>query len=173
MATPSHRPLPEPRLHPASGIPQPHRAGRRELLWRICIPADVWRPPHAAGRWHRAGEPMVYAAASPALAALEALAHRDGSDLRQPHRLGCIELPEGPQQMLREEELDPDWLHDEQATRAFGSAWLRGQTGLLLFVPSALVPDAYNVLINAGHPAWQPERLRNEVRAFRFDPRLF
>jgi RES domain-containing protein len=162
---------PRPQLEAIDGIPHSEQAAAA-LLWRICIPAEVWAPPHGGGRWSGPGEPMVYAALSPALAALEALAHRDGSDLRQPHRLGSIALPDGPRLWLRQSELEPGWLDREAQTRAFGSAWLRSMRSVLLFVPSALVPDACNVLVNAAHPDWQPQRLRGRVREFRFDPRL-
>lgn len=162
-----------PRLRPIRGRPRPHDAvGRRALLWRICPPGAIWSPGRSAGRWHAAGEPMVYAALSPALAALEALAHRDGGDLALAHRIGWAEPPAGSRLVLRETELPSGWLDDEHRTREFGSAWLASKRSLLLFVPSALVPHAYNVLINAAHPAWAPMRLRCGEDGYRFDRRL-
>ena len=48
---------------------------------------------HASGRWHRRGRPIVYAASSAALAALEVLVHVDPLDAPDDLRLLTIELP--------------------------------------------------------------------------------
>jgi RES domain-containing protein len=163
-----------PRARAIRGLPRGAPGiGTRPLLWRICIPATVWEPGEEAGRWHRAGEPMVYASLSPPLAALEALAQRDnGDEARQLHRLAAIELPPGPRRVLRAADLPRHWLEDECRSRAFGSAWIAGRRSALLFVPSVLVPHAYNALINAAHPDWQPDRLAACEWPFRFDRRL-
>jgi RES domain-containing protein len=164
----------------ASMLPQPRTVdafpvtasplGTADLLWRICIAAGkLWTPGHSAGRWHHAGEPMLYAAATPALAAIEALAQRDPADARKPHRIGCIEPPPGPWQII---DADVEVLQSEALTRSIGSAWLAGKESPLLFVCSVVVPFEFNVLINTGHPAWQPQALRCTEQPWRFDSRL-
>jgi RES domain-containing protein len=161
------------RLRPIVGIPQPKWArARSALLWRISIPADAWVSPASGGRWSQPGEPMIYASLSPALAVLEALAHRDGSDLSETHHLACIEAPRAPRLVLDAAALPSEWLQQGDRTRAIGSAWLQSRASVLLFVPSALVPDDYNVLVNAAHPDWQPGLLRGGNSDFCFDPRL-
>jgi RES domain-containing protein len=172
-STPSTRQA-APRARPIRGLPRASRElGDRPLLWRICIPATVWEPGDEAGRWHHAGEPMVYASLSPPLAALEALAQRDnGREARQRHRLACIGLPPGPRLVLRAADLPANWLDDEARTRDFGSGWIAGRTSALLFVPSVLVPHAYNALINTAHPDWQPQTLKAREWPFCFDRRL-
>jgi RES domain-containing protein len=144
--------------------------GRAELLWRICIAdGELWTPGRSAGRWHHAGEPMLYAAATPALAAIEALAQRDAEDARKPHRIGCMEPPPGPWHII---DAAADVLESEALTRSIGSEWLARRDSPLLFVRSVLVPFEFNVLINTAHPAWQPQRLSCDERDWRFDPRL-
>lgn len=173
-APPSPRDRGGPRARSIRSVPRAVPVpGDRPLLWRICIPATVWEPGEQAGRWHHAGEPVVYAALSPALAALEALAQRDdGREARQRHRLACIELPPGPHRVLHASELPERWLDDEQHTRAFGSGWIAAGESAVLFVPSVLVPHAYNALINTAHAQWQPARLPQHEWPFCFDPRL-
>jgi len=49
-------------------------------------------------------------------------------------------------------ELDRDWVENTQATRAIGDVWLAQGATALLTVPSAIVPETFNVLVNPAHP---------------------
>lgn len=47
----------------------------------------------------------------------------------------------------------PDWrVQDHQLCRRLGSAWLASERSCLLIVPSSVVPQEANVLINPNHP---------------------
>ena len=51
-----------------------------------------------------------------------------------------------------------------RASIQFGSAWIRSGTSALLRVPSVIVPDKYNVVINPLHPdsrAISASKIRN------------
>jgi RES domain-containing protein len=52
-----------------------------------------------------------------------------------------------------------------------GDSWVREGALLWLSVPSAIVPEEYNVLINPAHPAMREVRVTS-TRPFRFDQRL-
>ncbi len=53
-----------------------------------------------------------------------------------------------------------------------GSEWLREQRSLVLFVPSAVNPEEFNVLLNPFHP--EMGRVSEiESKPFRFDPRMW
>src|SRR5476649_1746626 len=70
-------------------------------------------------------------------------------------------------------ELPPSWLAEPAGltTIEFGDAWLAGGSATLLLVPSIIVPEEYNVLINPAHP--ESRRLKSEVlRQYIYDPRL-
>jgi RES domain-containing protein len=47
--------------------------------------------------------------------------------------------------------LPSDWPEKTEATRALGDAWLAADSSALLIVPSAIVPDTFNVLLNPAH----------------------
>jgi RES domain-containing protein len=45
-----------------------------------------------------------------------------------------------------------DWIENTQATRAIADVWLPQGITALLTVPSAIVPETFNVLVNPAHP---------------------
>jgi RES domain-containing protein len=47
--------------------------------------------------------------------------------------------------------LSPNWPEDLNATQAIGDRWLSERRSLLLQVPSVLVPETWNVLLNPQH----------------------
>jgi RES domain-containing protein len=71
------------------------------------------------------------------------------------------------------ETLDASWSVDPpgEATIRFGDAWLTAASSPLLVVPSVIVPEESNVLINPVHPAAAKIKASVE-RRFLFDGRL-
>jgi RES domain-containing protein len=125
------------------------------------------------GRWNRPGVPMVYAAQTRALAALESLAHFAGAERRIPFVTFEIEVPDALVVRLSPADLPDDWRTAEPrpSTQDLGSAWqLRGDSVALL-VPSALIPQEYCVLLNPEHPDTRKVMVRYPV-AFSFDERI-
>jgi RES domain-containing protein len=123
---------------------------------------------HAAGRWHEIGNPVVYFGATPAIAVLEKLAHVDIAFLPDDLVLACYEAD------LGEEHLPPQpaaQLHDLAFTRQKGVAFLQRAANSVLRVPSVVLPEESNLLLNPLHPEAQRLHLKAK-RPFRFDPRL-
>jgi RES domain-containing protein len=109
----------------------------------------------ASGRWHTRGRRVVYCAENPAAALLEILVHFEIEirDLPVRYRLLKISVPdEARVQRVSPDALHRDWLENIQATRATGDAWLAQGSPALLTVPSAIVPETVNVLLNPAHP---------------------
>ena len=52
---------------------------------------------------------------------------------------------------IETETLAPNWINDTTLTQDIGDRWLVEQRSLLLEVPSALVPETWNVLANPKH----------------------
>lgn len=109
---------------------------------------------------------MIYAAASPSLALLEVLVHLDLPPDLIPtdYMLLGIEVPDD----APFEEVD----EPPSAPQAVGDDFLIRGSALMLKVPSAVVPQESNALINPRHPAAVGLRLVAQA-PFRFDPRLF
>ena len=125
------------------------------------------------GRWHVQGIPVLYAGLSVEICALEKLAHT-GPILPADLVLVAIELP---QESGLYEEPDMGLLSGWEAlppgavSVKFGTNFLRSGRALGLIVPSALVPEARNLILNPLHPRFTEVSMRIE-RPFVFDRRL-
>lgn len=120
------------------------------------------------GRWNSPGRPMIYAAASPSLAVLEVLVHLDLPPELMPddYRLLSLDLPdEGPIEHIDQ---TPD---NDGARLAIGDRFLTQMASLALTVPSVVVPQERNTLINPRHPAAIGLRLLSN-EPFSLDARL-
>lgn len=125
------------------------------------------------GRWHARGLPVIYAGLSVEICALEKLAHT-GALLPADLQLVSLTLPDDA---ALYETAEPDGLPDWEAmppgaaSIAFGSDFLRSGRALGLIVPSAIVPEARNLIVNPLHPRFADVRFAVE-RRFVFDRRL-
>ncbi len=109
---------------------------------------------HTPGRWHTRGRRVVYCAQSPAAALLEILVHFeiDIQDLPVRYRLLKIEAPDDMQvERVLVNDLPKDWPEGTEVTRAVGDSWLTRGSAALLSMPSAIVPETFNVLLNPAH----------------------
>jgi len=93
------------------------------------------------------------------------------NQLPKSYRLMKAEAPDDLPKM-RFSALSEDWRQNETASRTLGDEWLGlGQTALLE-VPSAILPETINLLLNPGHAdAERVKVLWHE--AYPFDQRLF
>jgi RES domain-containing protein len=126
------------------------------------------------GRWNSDGIPAVYASEHLATAALEILVHADASDLVAAFVAIEVEMPDELLVRAPVETLPADWRATPAppACQRFGDAWLQGARGIGLVVPSAVIAESWNVIINPRHPAIS--RMSEQRRMpFTFDPRLF
>jgi len=128
------------------------------------------------GRWNSKGIELVYASTTIALATLETLAHLGDDIAIRNAFLVKISVPAAlwkKREIVEASELPPSWLAEPagSTTIEFGDAWLAGGSATLLLVPSIIVPEEYNALINPAHP--ESRRLKSEVlRQYIYDPRL-
>jgi RES domain-containing protein len=99
-------------------------------------------------RWNEPGDRAVYAAENRALAVVESLAHVPGLKGLPSHVMVELEIPGD----AIERPADAPPATDAAAARAFGSRWFREARSVALVVPSVVVPEEMNVVINAGHP---------------------
>ena len=126
------------------------------VLWRVsnCRTLDGVGGLYVSGRWHTKGHPIVYCTLNPATALLEILVHMEIDSEDRPERFQVLRI-EGPD-ALSIEEAEPDalpsnWVEDIVSTQSMGDLWLYERRSLLLKVPSVLVPETWNVLVNPQH----------------------
>lgn len=127
----------------------------------------------AGGRWNRPGDPVVYASASLALAAIETFVHLGDDALHIRFVHFRIEIPDSVAvQHCRRP--PPGWRAEppDEASMRLGSTWLRRGRSAVLEVPSAIVPSEMNYLLNPDHPDFRKIRL-GRPQPFVFDPRMW
>ena len=127
------------------------------------------------GRWHTRGRRVVYCAQSPAAALLEILVHFeiDIQDLPVRYRLLKIEVPDDVDvARVPPDQLPAGWPEKTEVTRALGDDWLAKGSAALLSVPSAIVPETFNLLLNPAHR--DAKRIAIvQAGEHAIDPRLF
>ena len=122
------------------------------------------------GRWNSPGRPLLYASESLALCLAECLVHVPGP-LPRDYMAFKILVPADSVEVLDAKELEGAWRADVAITRAIGDRWLAEGRCLALAVPSIVLPESTNVLLNPAHPlANRLEVVSQEP--FHFDPRL-
>ena len=150
-----------------------------DLLWRIA------RRPYAldrvgagardsGGRWNHPGTAVIYTGQSITIAALERLVHTSGVVPRD-LVLVRVELPDPHTAVTpAPADLPPDWrsLPPGPGSMTFGTQWARENRSLVLFVPSVVIPEALNGVLNPNHPEFSGVRMSIE-REFHYDPRIF
>ena len=125
-------------------------------------------------RWTSRGTPAVYAASHLSLAALEYLVHIDAEDAPDDLVAVRIGVPDDVSELAcAPASLPTDWQQTPSPPRcqAIGDDWARREEELLLRVPSVLVPEESNVLVNPMHPDAVGVRLIGS-RHFSYDVRL-
>lgn len=127
------------------------------VLWRISNHATLEGRGglSASARWHSEGRAIVYLSESPAAALLEKLVHLELNPARFPkaYRLLKAEAPDDVAiRTVTAVDLPKNWLSNEIATRTIGDEWLAARTTALLRVPSVIVPETFNFLLNPEHP---------------------
>lgn len=124
------------------------------------------------GRWNPEGIPVIYASASPSLAALEVLVHY--SVLPKNFVLTSISIPDSvlvtdvPEAVLTEGWNSPTPI---LATREYGRRWVEAGESLVLRVRSAIITAEANYVINEQHPDFKLLHF-GTPEPFHFDPRL-
>lgn len=124
------------------------------------------------GRWNSRGIAVVYASATRSLAALETLVHLNPPVLFN-YRILRIEFGEGLVERLEPVALPSDWKMEPPplSTRQLGDDWARSSRSAILAVPSVIIPDETNYLLNPTHPDFRKIAI-GQPADFAFDPRL-
>lgn len=124
------------------------------------------------GRWNSIGTHMVYTAGSASLAMLESLVHFGGRIVGDYCQL-ALEMPDDGIEVLDEKQLPANWRQNPapDPLKLFGDRFIQSHKALVLKVPSVLVPNESNFLINPKHAAFKEIRVLIQSK-IKFDERL-
>lgn len=125
-------------------------------------------------RWNTGGHFMIYTAGSRALACLENMVHRRGIGSDDLFRITLIDIPDDLKiKKVSKRKMPANWreyLH-YASCQAIGDAWLKDKGSAVLQVPSAIITEEYNYLINPQHT--DSYRIKvHAIEKFTFDERL-
>ncbi len=126
-------------------------------------------------RWNSKHTRMVYTSQSRALALLEITAHLNGIiEIPTDRYLVEIEIPDALKiQTLSIAELPKNWnAHPPSVlTQKLGDTFVQKLKAPVLKVPSSIVPQEFNLLINPNHPDAKKIKIISKER-LAFDPRI-
>lgn len=108
----------------------------------------------AGGRWNSKGTAVVYTSGYRSLAALELLVHVPQKNLTQDFVIATIHIPDHIYiKNLTKEILPKDWrsITINPGLQIMGDAWIKEGKFCLLRVPSVVIPEEWNYLINPLH----------------------
>lgn len=134
---------------------------------------------YTQGRWNKKGLLVIYASESISLAAWEKLVHlTDYQNLPMTLVVFTIDVPDDIEiKDVPESVLVPGWNIPEpfkpykNETIEFGTEFLKKNTNLVLKVPSAIVNNEYNYLVNPNHPDIKKCKIA-KIEPFEFDERI-
>jgi RES domain-containing protein len=124
-------------------------------------------------RWNSKGIAMLYASEHISLCALEMLVNIVLTEIKQNFYLLHIALPEQASLVsITAGKLKKNWQEDAGYTHFIGDEFCKEKKALILKVPSAVIPDEYNFLLNPRHPDFKKVKIMKS-KPFIFDKRLF
>lgn len=155
-----------------------------QTVWRIATDTPTYEADDLSGtgakatggRWNAAGASVVYTSETRALACLETVVHLNAGGLPLNRYLVEVTIPDAlwtNAKMTASASLPVGW-DAEPAGRTsieFGTNWMRSGASALLVVPSVIVPEEFNVLINPLHSG-SARITAAKVRKWLYDPRL-
>jgi len=125
------------------------------------------------GRWNSPGRRAVYLSEHLSLAALEVLVHFTKGTAPE-HVAIALDVPDDVTVYTPKlSDLPPDWRAAEAppSTQQFGDAWYDPVNSALMRVPSVIIPEEFNFVLNPSHP--DSTRITKHAPVpFTFDPRL-
>jgi RES domain-containing protein len=127
------------------------------------------------GRWNARGTPVVYLGGTLSLAALEVFVHLTTADARIAFVAIGVRVPDNASvESIDVAALPGNWREEPppEQTKALGTAWARGGQALLLRVPSVIVPQEWNYVLNPRHPEFGSVEVTPPA-PFGFDQRMW
>lgn len=150
-------------------------------VWRIC--QEKWAETAFdgqgakiyGGRWNSIGIAVVYTSSSLALAALESLVHLGVKKIPKNYVAICADIPENfTVEKIEPEKLPQNWRRDPAPPKltSIGDRWVSSSKSAILKVPSAVIDEEWNYLLNPKHPNFARIQI-GKAKPFQFDGRLF
>ncbi len=129
----------------------------------------------ASNRWNKKDEFVIYTASSRSLSTLELIVHRSGINIKHPYKLLVISIKDKTQiKEVNIENLPANWKTIEAyiELQEIGSHWYNSNETLILRVPSVIITQEFNYIINTKHPLFKKNIVLKSKEEFNWDKRL-
>ncbi len=125
------------------------------------------------GRWNNKLKGCVYTSENRALAVLEYTVNVSIDDIPRALSITTIEIPIESLVILKEADLPGNWKQSPapSSTKNLGSKLLQTGDELIIRVPSTIIPEEYNYLINPMHPNNKKIKII-DIKDFVYDVRI-
>jgi RES domain-containing protein len=124
------------------------------------------------GRWNTPGIAAIYTAENISLAALEILVNTDKNKIPPSYSLLKLNIPDGLTiKKITASTLKDKWFNDFEYSQFIGSEFLRSGKEVMMKLPSAVVREENNFLLNPAHGDFKKITIK-EITTFDFDVRL-
>jgi RES domain-containing protein len=127
-----------------------------------------------AARWNPNEVEIIYTASSRSLACLENVVHRNKLGLTGTFNLITIECPDHIKiEAIYLKYLPTNWADFDQMpkSQSIGEKWVKENESAILKVPSSIIEDEVNYLLNPGHRDFELIKLI-KTQPFVFDQRI-
>lgn len=122
--------------------------------------------PGVSGRWNGDGRKVIYTAESIALAFLENMIRRKGTGFNDDYKTRIIEIPDTLKIIVvKATDLDAGWRDstDYSKCQPVGNTWYDKATTPVVKVPSAVLPDNFNYVINTMHADFKKIKIADTI----------
>jgi RES domain-containing protein len=125
------------------------------------------------GRWNDIGIPCIYSSVTRALALLEYTCHAKKHLIPRDLSFVTYEVTDHSIETYTIDQLPGNWKHwpHPKEPRDFGSTFLKANKFLLYQLPSVVIEDEMNFIINPSHPDMKLVSIK-EIKDYAYDLRL-
>lgn len=129
------------------------------------------------GRWNHIGTPVVYVSETLSLAALELFIHFTRKDIKLSKSLFSIpvDIPKSLKiTVVSIKDLNSDWRMSppSNSTKDIGTEWAQKGVSPILRVPSAVIPEENNLVLNPKHADFRKIKI-GKAQSFTLDERMW
>lgn len=146
-------------------------------VFRICLSkySTQLQASGIANRWNKYDEFVIYTGESRALSALEMVVHKSSLKMVPDYKILTIGLTDDIQiKEVDKSTLPKNWKNLESyvGLQSIGSQWYNSQESPVLKVPSVIIEEEFNYVINTRHPHFHTMIFLEECKDFNWDKRL-
>ena len=125
------------------------------------------------GRWNHKTIPCIYTSQSRALAILEYTVNINIDEVPRALSITTFEIPEAEIKLITQEKLPGNWRESPapSSTKDFGSALLKSLSAPIYKIPSCVMSEEYNFLLNPLHQQNVHFKIL-EIKDFVYDVRI-